>query len=138
MPTFNKSITSVNIKSLRKRKGLTQQQLADYLGHKSDTIVSNWETGRTEPGWKDVEKMAKLFGVKPEKIVEESKIEDNPGSNLRNLTEQDRQDMRGVFSAALAQDQNLKEIVDLLKQIVDSGLVSCPYAGKNKAQDWGP
>ena len=48
---------------LRIAKGLTQQQLADLLGHGSAQFVSNSENNRSYPPTKYIRKMAKIFGV---------------------------------------------------------------------------
>ena len=112
--TFDKSIIASNIKILRKRKNFTQQKLADYLGHKSDTIISNWETKRTEPGWEDIKKMAVLFDVKEDEITGK----ENPN-----------QDIKEVLSEI---NRHLTNMDAHLKEIASSGIVSCPYESKVK------
>ncbi|MBE6877259.1 MAG: helix-turn-helix transcriptional regulator [Ruminococcus sp.] len=50
------------MKQLRRQKGLTQQQLADYL-HVSKGTVGMWETGRREPNTEILSELADFYGV---------------------------------------------------------------------------
>jgi DNA-binding transcriptional regulator YiaG len=45
---INNEVTSAQIKGLRKRLGLTQQQLADMIAA-TQVTVTRWETGSNEP-----------------------------------------------------------------------------------------
>jgi transcriptional regulator with XRE-family HTH domain len=56
------------LKELRKKKGLSQQDLANLLNVSKQT-VSNWEVGRKAPRMKAVSKMAKLFDVPKASIM---------------------------------------------------------------------
>lgn len=40
---------NIALRTARKRKGLTQGQLASMLGYKGRQAVSNWENGYTQP-----------------------------------------------------------------------------------------
>ncbi len=51
-----------NIKSCRKEKRMTQQELADTL-HVSQQTVGAWETGRAVPGADTLNELADFFGV---------------------------------------------------------------------------
>lgn len=50
------------IKTLRKTRGLTQEQLAEKLGVQRATI-SNYEIGRRSPHIKELERIADILGV---------------------------------------------------------------------------
>lgn len=50
------------LKMLRKKKGLTQQKLAEILGIKQNSY-SDWETGKNEPSLENLVKLADLFEV---------------------------------------------------------------------------
>jgi transcriptional regulator with XRE-family HTH domain len=64
------------ILDLRKRKKLTQQQLAEIIGVTS-VHLSNIETGNALPGVEIVIRMADYFGVSTDWILREN----NPGLN---------------------------------------------------------
>ena len=53
---------SLNIRTNRKKLHITQEQLAEQLGYTKQTI-SNWEAGKHTPDYADLEKMAGIFGV---------------------------------------------------------------------------
>lgn len=57
-----------NIKMLREREGMTQQDLADYLNH-SAHAVSAWERGKNIPPLQETVKMARLFNVSVDEFV---------------------------------------------------------------------
>ena len=50
------------IKSLRKRRGLTQSELAEHLNLSQSTIAS-WENGSRRPDLDFLPKLAQFFGV---------------------------------------------------------------------------
>ena len=53
---------SETIIRLRKRKGWTQQELADFL-FVSRSLVAMWEQGTRKPDYLSVERMADLFEI---------------------------------------------------------------------------
>lgn len=61
---------SNNIKKLRARYDLTQQDIADIAGV-TNKAVSAWETGHKEPRMGAIEKIAQRFGIKKSNIIEE-------------------------------------------------------------------
>ncbi len=66
------------IKRLRETKGLEQSDLADMLGYKSQSTISKWESGTNLPTGKNMIKLAQIFGVTSDYILdgEEEKIEE--------------------------------------------------------------
>lgn len=56
------------ITALRKQKGMTQQELADYMGV-SDKAVSKWERDQSLPDIYALAKMAHLFGVTVDQLL---------------------------------------------------------------------
>ena len=52
----------------RMRKGLTQLQVAQYLGFKSTDRISKWEAGLTYPHVINLLQLAKLYEVNADKI----------------------------------------------------------------------
>ena len=52
-----------NIRTLRKNKGITQEDLAATLGYKSFTTVQKWEKGIAEPHLSVLRKLSELFRV---------------------------------------------------------------------------
>ena len=64
-----------NIRYLRKKRGWSQDYLAERLGYKSYTTIQKWESGVSEPTLKKAHAIADLFGVD---------INDLTGSNIED------------------------------------------------------
>jgi len=56
------------LKSLRLAKGLTLQQVGDFFGI-SKVSISSWETGKSNPDHKKLEKLSELFGTSVQYLV---------------------------------------------------------------------
>ncbi|MBP5665301.1 MAG: sigma-70 family RNA polymerase sigma factor [Clostridia bacterium] len=65
--------TADNIICLRKRAGVSQQELADSL-FVSRSLVSMWEIGKRVPDRLSVSRMAEMFGVAESDIVGDSRF----------------------------------------------------------------
>lgn len=52
--------TELDIRSLRKAAGMTQQQLADIIGV-TQTMVARWEAGRAKPSAKNAKKIREML-----------------------------------------------------------------------------
>jgi transcriptional regulator with XRE-family HTH domain len=57
------------LRTLRKKHGLTQQQVADELGISTQTFVHRLETGQKKPSVEHVLKLAQIFGVTPDQLL---------------------------------------------------------------------
>ncbi|WP_179413433.1 XRE family transcriptional regulator [Mucilaginibacter sp. E4BP6] len=82
------SIISSNIKFLRKKKGLTQQQFADQVGIKR-SLVGAYEEERAEPKYELLKTIATFFEISIDDFIKET-INDKwapaPKGNLRILS----------------------------------------------------
>jgi transcriptional regulator with XRE-family HTH domain len=67
--TVNMSIVSDNIKFLRKRLGITQQEFADKIEIKR-SLVGAYEEGRADPRISNLIKMSELFAISIDDLVE--------------------------------------------------------------------
>lgn len=56
------------IQSLRKERGLTQEQFAEML-FVSRTAVSKWENGRGAPGMESLQMISKVFGISLDELL---------------------------------------------------------------------
>jgi transcriptional regulator with XRE-family HTH domain len=86
IPSFMSTIPS-NIKFLRKKKGLTQQQFADELGIKR-SLVGAYEEERAEPKYELLKKIAIYFDISVDDFINETideKWAPKPKSNQANL-----------------------------------------------------
>lgn len=60
---------AANVKALRTRRGWTQDQLADRMGHASPQTVWSTEVGRRRITVNDLVEFAAAFGVAPERLM---------------------------------------------------------------------
>lgn len=59
---------SENIKNNRERLGLTKEELGKRVGV-SDVTIGYWESGKTTPRMKHVQKLAGIFGVDWDELI---------------------------------------------------------------------
>ena len=81
------SIISTNIKFLRKKKGLTQQQFADEIGIKR-SLVGAYEEDRADPKYDLLKKIALYFEISVDDFINETineKWAPKPKGNPANL-----------------------------------------------------
>lgn len=75
-------ILADNIRYLRKKRGWSQDYLAEILGYKSYTTIQKWESGVSEPPLKKAHAIANLFGVDINDLtgvnIEESETKSSP------------------------------------------------------------
>ena len=71
------------LQELRKRKGITQEELAESL-YVSRTAVSKWESGRGYPNIESLKAVAKFFGITIDELLS--------GDELLTIAEQDTKD----------------------------------------------
>ncbi|MHB8097196.1 MAG: LexA family protein [Erysipelotrichaceae bacterium] len=60
------------IKTYRKDRGLSQQDIADHFGYKSFTTIQKWEDGSSTPPAKTLKRLAEFFGVSVEDLISDS------------------------------------------------------------------
>jgi transcriptional regulator with XRE-family HTH domain len=65
---FYMNIVGKHIKRIREEKGISQEELAEYL-NVSRQAVSNWERGKTEPDIETLHKIATFFDVNIEVLI---------------------------------------------------------------------
>ena len=68
------------LQELRKQKGLTQEELAEFL-YVSRTAISKWESGRGYPNIDSLKAIAKFFGVTIDELLS--------GDELLSIAEED-------------------------------------------------
>lgn len=64
----------MNLKEIRKERGMTQQQLADSCGMKN-TRIANYEAGIREPRLQDAQKIAVVLNCTLDELIGEPKQE---------------------------------------------------------------
>ena len=67
------------LKAIRKKKGLTQTQLAELCNVKQGTIA-NWESGIRKPDPETIARIADIFGVTTDSLLREDKVQPKPNA----------------------------------------------------------
>ena len=115
-----------NIRYLRKKANLSQEDIATRLGYKSFTTIQKWESGVAEPSVLVVRKLAEIFNVDMNALTTQDieKIESNPseGYYLDPDTAKKAQELfddpnlRVLFDAARdARPEDLQKAADYLR-----------------------
>ena len=68
---MNTNVLGQNIKFFRKRRGMTQEELALEI-QKSKNIVPRWERGEIQPTAKNISLLAEALGVTPSELLEDT------------------------------------------------------------------
>ncbi len=79
-----------NLKLLRKKMRITQSELGFKL-HKTHTSIGNWETGFNEPSMEDLTKIATIFGISIDKLINSDLS--NVHLNENEVAEKNRQNV---------------------------------------------
>ena len=98
-----------NLKLLREQKQLSQQEISKTLGIKQ-TTYSNYESGKTEPNFKLLKKMADYFDVSLDylcdrprpNVIDKSTWSDNKKellSMIENLNDYECERVKGIVIA---------------------------------------
>ena len=126
------------LKEYRKKKGWTQDDLAERSGYSRSSII-NWETGKRAPRTVDIDKLAIVLGIPPRKLLEDDSDTQNDnitisGGILPEGLGQTKADSSGVVGLSywggvlhtamqVADTKNLQQIklvASLLKSAYDT------------------
>jgi transcriptional regulator, cro/CI family len=106
------------LKVLRKKQGLTQKEVADYVGIKQNSY-SDWENGKTEPSLRKLLILVDLYSVSLDWLVGRNNLKNNCEEFCKRLSRSEFEDceknktigikaMRVVL-LALGYDENFVE-----------------------------
>lgn len=70
-PRINMRATGANIKRLRKERGITVQQIADFMGFTEPVAVYKWQRGDSLPSTDNLLALSKLMKCSMEDILVE-------------------------------------------------------------------
>lgn len=111
------SIVSNNIKFLRKKDHLTQEQLADKIGIKR-SLLGAYEEGRADPRLNNLLKFSEVFNVSVDALIsEEISADDNLFGNVMTRTPKTK-----VLSITVNDEG--EEFIDLIPQKASAGYLN--------------
>ena len=115
-----------NVRELREQKGMLQKDVASYLGI-DKTIYSKIEKGNRELTVKEVQKLAKLFGLTTDQIInheagipQEVTIADKTDLEQVNLIKQLDEEDRAMVMKMIDKMLTNKKFKDFFQKNVDS------------------
>lgn len=118
----NKVKLNEKIVSLRKKKGLSQQDLAEAMDV-SRQAVSRWEVGTSLPSMENLLALSKLFEIPVDELTSAAELLDLPEHGSENAGE-------GKKTSRLKGRSRLLGIV--LAVVVISGMLMATYLGQSK------
>ena len=107
----------VKLQELRKRKGMTQEELAQQL-YVSRTAISKWESGRGYPNIDSLKQIAKLFSVTIDELLSSDELLSVAEADNKNREQQ----MRALTFGLLDMAPILFLVLPLLGQI-ENGVI---------------
>ena len=112
---MEKNMIGKYLRDLRRRRGMSQQELALALGVSKQTI-SNWEVGRKVPRMKTVEKIANIFGVSRNSILAGLPVEmlEQEGQEDRRVVDLTDRDIRLTYLG----QQVPREYIDIVEKLM--------------------
>ena len=76
---------SKNVKYLRKKYGITQEELASQLGYKCFVTVSKWESGDSRPQAEKLQKLATIFHVSVDDLLNKDLTSNSAYKNEKSV-----------------------------------------------------
>lgn len=112
---MEKNMIGKYLRALRRRRGMSQQELALALGVSKQTI-SNWEVGRKVPRMKAIEKIANVFGVSRNSIPAGLPVEmlEQEGREDRKVVDLTDRDVRLTYLG----QQVPREYIDIIEKLM--------------------
>ncbi len=112
------SIVSQNLKYLRKRSGITQEQMAQKIGIKR-SLLGAYEEGRADPRLNNLLKISEIFGITVDKLISED-LTNNPPLEAIPTGKNEKE----TKVLAITVDANDKENIDLVPQKASAGYLN--------------
>jgi len=114
------SLISNNLKFLRKKIGLTQEQMAEQIGIKR-SLLGAYEEGRADPRISNLLKFSEIFSLTVDQLIGTDLITENGASSEEQQTEIRKNDLR-VLSITV--DKSDHENIELVPQKAAAGYLN--------------
>lgn len=98
---------SSNLRYLRKKYSLSQDDLAEKLGYKSFTTIQKWESGVSEPSMSVVKQLSIMFNITMDELMNIDLETESAGS--------------GGSSSTVPLAPQEEEIIDIFRSLNDEG-----------------
>ena len=112
------SIVSQNLKYLRKRSGITQEQMAQKIGIKR-SLLGAYEEGRADPRLNNLIRISEIFGITVDKLISEDLTKNPPLEAIPTGKKE-----VGTKILAITVDNRDRENIDLVPQKASAGYLN--------------
>ncbi len=113
------SIISQNLKFLRKRSGLTQEQMADKIGIKR-SLLGAYEEGRADPRLNNLLIISDIYGISVDKLISEDLTKSEPTAAIPT----GREDQKKLKVLAITVDSEERENIEIVPQKAAAGYLN--------------
>ena len=116
---FNEQLTK-----LRKRKNITQIELAEKLGVKQ-YVISSWETGRSEPCIRQIIELSDILDVPTDYLLDKDVVRAVSEYDFYKTMENFKQDIKDDFANSVNElckklpDVKKEKILTIIKELTD-------------------
>lgn len=116
---FNEQLTK-----LRKRKNITQIEMAEKLGVKQ-YVISSWETGRSEPCIRQIIMLSDILDVPIDYLLDKEVIRTASEEDFNKTIENFKQDVKDDFANTVNElckklpDVKKEKILAIIKELTD-------------------
>ena len=112
------SIVSQNLKYLRKRSGITQEQMAQKIGIKR-SLLGAYEEGRADPRLNNLIRISDIFGISVDKLISEDLTKNSP---LEAIPTDKSEKQTKIL--AITMDSKDRENIELVPQKASAGYLN--------------
>lgn len=115
------NLLKMRLVELRKKRKLTQKELADKLGI-ARTTYSGYENGNREPDFDTVQKLADFFGVSIDYLVgrvnnQKEILSDKERRMYGAVGNMSIEELKSLFEFEEAEEEDIKEIIKEIEKI---------------------
>jgi transcriptional regulator with XRE-family HTH domain len=123
------------IKRLRKSAGMSQAQLAEACGWKSQSRVGNYEVGSREPTLADIAAIAKAIGVEESALLLKASSEDSASANIATSAADMVRDMLANSGKGVAESVRQKLLIAAQEDASLSNVITVDFSRPGQVGD---
>ena len=127
-----------NIRYLRNQHGCSQEDLATYLGYKSYTTITKWESGVSEPTLKTTNRIAEFFHISVNELCytdienQNSTLTKKDTRDIEKILDQTREQLTSQKKLMLEGEPASPEAVDSILAAMQVGMEMAKLKNKEK------
>ena len=134
----DKMFIGKNIRYLRNQHGCSQEDLAAYLGYKSYTTITKWESGVSEPTLKTTNRIAEFFHISVNELCytdienQNSTLTKKDTRDIEKILDQTREQLTSQEGLMFEGEPASPEAVDSILAAMQVGMEMAKLKNKEK------